>query len=230
MGLKKFTVAKARSLPVIILADTSGSMMVEGKISVLNEAIQDMVSTFSQESARQAEIKVSLITFGGDSAEIYLPLVKATEIQNMKPLEAIGRTPMGHAFSLAYDILEDKDLITSRDYRPVVILLSDGHPTDKWEKELEKFSGNERAKKASRFSMAIGSDANLDILSGFNNDLEVDVFKASEARDIHRFFRAVTMSVTSRSKSQSPNDVAPIIFEENENSNDDLGLDLNGKW
>lgn len=230
MGLKKFTVAKARALPVIILADTSGSMIVDGKMSILNEAIQNMVSTFSQESARQAEIKVSIITFGGDFAEIHLPLAKATEIQNMRPLEAIGRTPMGHAFSLASQILEDKDLITSRDYRPVIILLSDGLPTDDWKDELEKFSEHERAKKASRFAMAIGNDANLDVLSLFNNDLEAEVFKAHEARDIHRFFRAVTMSVTSRSKSQSPNEVAPINFEEIENADDDLGLDLNGQW
>ena len=125
MSLKKFAVAKARALPVLILADTSGSMSANGKISTLNEAIQDMVSTFKQESARQAEIQVGLITFGGDAAEMHLPLAKSTEIESMKPLEASGRTPMGHAFELATNVLEDKELITSRDYRPVLILLSE---------------------------------------------------------------------------------------------------------
>ena len=96
MSLKKFAVAKARALPVIILADTSGSMSVGGKIAALNEAVQNMVSTFRQESARQAEIQVGLITFGGDKAEMHLPLAKASEIEAMQPLEAIGRTPMGH--------------------------------------------------------------------------------------------------------------------------------------
>ncbi len=230
MGLKKFTVAKARALPVIILADTSGSMIVDGKISILNEAIQDMVSTFSQESARQAEIKVSLITFGGDFAEIHLPLAKATEIQNMRPLEAIGRTPMGHAFSLASQILEDKELITSRDYRPVIILLSDGIPTDSWKSGLESLCNSERGQKASRFAMAIGAEANIDVLEAFNNDLEAPVFKANEARDIHRFFRAVTMSVTARSQSQTPNNLTPINFDDLENGDDDLGLDLEGQW
>ena len=78
--------------------------------------------------------------------------------------------------------------------------------------------------------MAIGNDANLDILSEFNNDLEVDVFKAHEARDIHRFFRAITMSVTSRSKSQSPDNVASINFDENKGLDDDGDLDLHGLW
>lgn len=230
MSLKKFAVAKARALPVIILADTSGSMSVDGKIAALNEAVQSMVSTFRQESARQAEIQVGLITFGGDKAEMHLPLAKASEIEAMQPLEAIGRTPMGHAFELATEVLENKELITSRDYRPVLILLSDGIPTDAWQAGLERLTTSERGQKASRFAMAIGAGANIDVLEAFNNDLEAPVFKANEARDIHRFFRAVTMSITARSQSRTPNELAPINFDELENDDDDLGLDLEGKW
>jgi uncharacterized protein YegL len=229
MSLKKFTVAKARALPVIILADTSGSMSVDGKISALNEAIQNMVSTFKQESARQAEIQVGVITFGGEQAEMHTPLVKASGVEAMEPLRATGRTPMGNAFELTTKVLEDKELITSRDYRPVVILLSDGIPTDSWKSGLESLCNSERGQKASRFAMAIGAEANIDVLEAFNNDLEAPVFKAHEARDIHRFFRAVTMSVTARSQSQTPNDLTPINFD-NLESDDDLGLDLEGQW
>ena len=229
MSLKKFAVAKARALPVLILADTSGSMSVDGKIAALNDAIKDMVSTFKKESARQAEIQVGLITFGGDSAEVHLPLAKATEIESIQTLDAIGRTPMGHAFELATDILEDKELITSRDYRPVLVLLSDGIPTDNWKEGLDRLTSSERGQKASRFAMAIGAEANIDVLEGFNNDLEAPVFKAHEARDIHRFFRAVTMSVTARSQSRTPNEIAPVNFDELD-SDDDLGLDLDGQW
>ena len=200
MNLKKFTVSKARALPVIILADTSGSMSTDGKIATLNDAIKDMISTFRSESVRQAEIKVGLITFGGDSAELHLPLAKAAEIENIENLNAIGRTPMGGAFKLATQVLEDKDVITSRDYHPVLILLSDGRPTDDWKQSLQELCQNERAQKASRFAMAIGNEANIDVLSDFNNDLEASIFKAHEARDIHRFFRAVTLIVTARKK------------------------------
>jgi uncharacterized protein YegL len=230
MSLKKFTVAKARALPVIIIADTSGSMSVDGKIAALNGAIQDMVSTFKKESARQAEIQVGLITFGGDKAEVHLPLSRAADIEEIAPLSANGRTPMGNAFELATQTLENQNLITSRDYRPVVILLSDGIPTDDWKTNLDQLKASERAQKASRFAMAIGEDANLNVLEAFNNDLEASVFKSNEARDIHRFFRAVTMSVTSRSKSQTPNELTPIDFDSLGNADDDLGLDLDGQW
>ncbi|MGO3455599.1 MAG: vWA domain-containing protein [Marinomonadaceae bacterium] len=230
MSLKKFAVAKARALPVIILADTSGSMSIDGKISALNESLNNMVSTFQKESARHADIHVGLITFGGNKAEMHLPLAKASEIEAIQPLHATGRTPMGHAFELAIEVLEDKELITSRDYRPVLILLSDGIPTDSWQEGLERLTESERGQKASRFAMAIGLDANIDVLEKFNNDIEAPIFKANEARDIHRFFRAVTMSVTARSQSRSPNELVPVNFDELDNDDDDLGLDLEGLW
>ena len=62
-SLKKFAAATPRPLPVIVLADVSGSMNEEGKIEALNMAIKEMVSTFSKESRLRAEIQVGLITF-----------------------------------------------------------------------------------------------------------------------------------------------------------------------
>lgn len=64
--LKKFQVQTARPLPIIVLADTSGSMAVDGKIEALNKGLKDMVQSFSKESRLRAEIQVSVITFGGN--------------------------------------------------------------------------------------------------------------------------------------------------------------------
>ena len=40
--LKGFTVAEARPLPVIVIADVSGSMSVDGKIEALNQALKEI--------------------------------------------------------------------------------------------------------------------------------------------------------------------------------------------
>ncbi|HHN3662531.1 TPA: VWA domain-containing protein [Pseudomonas aeruginosa] len=130
-SLKKFAVATPRPLPVIVLADTSGSMGENGKIEALNAAMKEMVSTFAQESRLRAEIQVGLITFGG-KAQMHLPLVAAHGVTGVSEFQAAGATPMGAAFDLARQLLEDKDRIPSRAYRPVLILLSDGQPTDDW--------------------------------------------------------------------------------------------------
>jgi uncharacterized protein YegL len=73
MTLKKFVANKPRTLPVIILADTSGSMFVDGKIDSLNQSLKDMIKSFAQEGRNRAEINVAVITFGGQ-AEVHLAL------------------------------------------------------------------------------------------------------------------------------------------------------------
>ncbi len=223
-SLKQFVVAAARPLPVIILADVSGSMSEEGKIEALNAAIRDMVATFATESRVRAEIHVGLITFGG-GAKTHLPLASAHTIKDFPTMAASGATPMGAAFELARQLLEDKSAIPSRAYKPVLILLSDGQPTDKWEVGFEKLAQSERASKATRLAMAIGPDADEAMLSKFANDLEAPLFHAHNARDIHRFFRAVTMSISERSASQNPDEsgtfLVPPLSEE-----DDLDLDF----
>ncbi|MGI0737956.1 vWA domain-containing protein, partial [Pseudomonas aeruginosa] len=65
--LKKFQVQTARPLPIIVLADTSGSMSVDGKIEALNKSLKDMISSFAGESRLRAELQVSLITFGSQA-------------------------------------------------------------------------------------------------------------------------------------------------------------------
>lgn len=43
--LKEFTVASARPMSVILLADISGSMSVDGKINALNRAIAELIAS-----------------------------------------------------------------------------------------------------------------------------------------------------------------------------------------
>jgi len=225
MALKQFAVQKARPLPVIILADTSGSMSVDGKIDVLNSSIKDMVAAFAEEGRQQAEIQLVVVTFGGSQAAMHLPLTPAHEIADIQPMQASGPTPMGGAFELVAQLLEDKEKIPSRAYRPALVLLSDGHPTDDWAKGFKTLCDSERAQKATRFAMAIGSDADESMLKDFVNDAEAPVFKADQARDIPRFFKAVTMSVTARTRSQAPNEIPAIDFDAMDDE-DELDLDF----
>lgn len=224
MALKQFAIQKARPLPVIILADTSGSMSADGKIDALNASIKEMISTFSEEGRRQVEIQLAIITFGGTYAEIHESLTPAHEVTHFKEMVASGPTPMGGAFELVTALLEDQERIPSRSYRPVLVLLSDGYPTDDWKVGFDKLCNSDRAQKASRFAMAIGNDADESMLKDFVNDDEAPVFKAHQARDIHRFFKAITMSVTARSKSQAPNEIPAIDFDELDTDDE---LDLN---
>ena len=219
-----FAAPQPPPLPVIVLADVSGSMTENQKIETLNQALQAMIESFAKESRLRAEIQVGLITFGIDGAKEHLPVVAAHRVESMETLRASGPTPMGQAFTLARQWLEDKERVPSRAYRPVLVLVSDGAPTDNWEGPLSALKGSERAQKATRFAMAIGADADTDMLAQFANDREAPVFQADGARDIVRFFRAVTMSVVARSTSTTPDQIQTLKLVPDA-LDDDLDLD-----
>jgi len=202
--LNEFAMASARPLPVILLLDISGSMSMNGKIDILNDAVSEMIDTFVGEDDSRAEIHVSVITFGGQEAKLHLQLQPADTIKWL-PMEAKGRTPIGQAFSLAQQMIEDKSIIPSRAYRPTVILVSDGISTDDWRRPLDQLLNSERASKAVRFAMGIGEESDNDTLNSFLSSNNARVFHAHETRKIKNFFKWVTMSVTTRSRSVNPN-------------------------
>jgi uncharacterized protein YegL len=204
--LKDFVSAQARPLPVLLMADISGSMNTNGKIEALNDAVQEMLESFCGEDDSRAEIHISVVTFGKDGAKIHQPLAPATKIQWTR-LMAAGGTPMGAAFDAATGMIEDRVQFPSRAYRPTIILVSDGQPTDEWQAPLKRLLGSERASKAARFAMGIGDDADEAMLSAFLATPEARVFRAHESRQIKQFFRWVTMSVTQRSRSANPDSV-----------------------
>jgi uncharacterized protein YegL len=206
--LKEFTVQSARPLPVILLADVSGSMGVDGKIQALNLAVREMLSAFQDETDLRAEVYVAVVTFGGQ-AKVHMPLSPARNVSWLD-LTASGGTPMGAAFDHVQQMIEDRDVVPGRAYRPTVVLVSDGQPTDAWEAPLQALLGSERGGKAFRMALAIGADADHEVLTAFLADAAARVYRADEARQIRQFFQIVTMSVTARSRSANPN-TSPVV-------------------
>jgi uncharacterized protein YegL len=155
---KDFTLSTPRPLPVILLLDVSGSMKEHGKIDALNTAVANMINEFAQEDDRRIAIHLGIITFGGKAAQWHQPLKLASEVK-WAAMQASGQTPMGAAFALATQTIEDREQISSRAYAPALVLVSDGEPTDDWQSPLTALLNAPRASKAQRLAMAIGDDA-----------------------------------------------------------------------
>ena len=207
--ISAFSTAPARPLPVFLLLDGSGSMAEHAKIDVLNDAVRRMVARFADEDAGLAEVHVAAIAFSGDKAWLHAPLAPAQAFQ-WSDLDAVGQTPVGKALDLVTGIIEDQEQVSSRAYRPTLVLVSDGRPTgSSWKEALERMNTSERASKAHRFALAIGDAADRAMLAEFAGP-EGRVFAAHEAEQIRHFFRFVTMSVTARSRSVSPNSVPDL--------------------
>lgn len=202
----KFTASTAKPLPVVLLLDTSASMSGE-KIESLNDAVRRMIGTFTKEESQANDFLVSIVTFGG-SAKLNSPPTPASELV-FADLGANGGTPLGAAIDVAKALIEDKEQTPSRAYRPLVVLVSDGVPTDSWEDRLETFIKDGRSSKCDRMALGIGPDAcggrGRATLERFITGTTHRLYEAGEAGEIHTFFKFVTMSVVSRSLSQNPN-------------------------
>lgn len=208
--LEDFVAPKARPLPVYLLVDTSGSMQENDNIVTLNRAMEELIASLVQEEHFSAEIHVAVITFGGREATVRQPLAPAREVK-WTPVEARGHTPLGHAIELACRQIEDPQIVSRRSYLPTIVVVSDGVPNEerRYMDALKELAAAPRASRAQRLALFIGSDQEgEDSLRAFLNNPRERLFKASDAKQIHDFFRMVEQSVTRRSRSVNPNSIS----------------------
>jgi uncharacterized protein YegL len=213
-----FTVEEPKSIPVVLLLDTSLSMR-GNSIVALNDAVKLMIAKFKEVETLETFIKLSIITFGDKGVQLHTPL---TEVSNIKfeALKSGGNTPMGTALKMAKAMIEDKSILKGRDYRPAVILLSDGEPNDDWEGSLDDFVKNGRSSKCDRLAVAIG-DADRSVLEKFIFGSDNPLFYAEDASKIMEVFKKITMSVSMRTKSVNKN---ALINIDDSLSNGDIDI------
>ncbi len=218
MGLDKFVAREPRPLPIFVLADTSGSMNGE-KINELNLALREMLNALNNADDIRGKFQLSVISFGGD-VKVIQPLADISEII-LSELTASGNTPMGQTFEVVREMIEDREVVSSRAYAPTIVLISDGLPTDcteemyrrknyfDWE-PLKLLHSGERSSKCQRLALGIGEDADADMLNAFIDNPEIPVIKTRDASGIAKFFRWVTMSTVARMSSVNPNETAVV--------------------
>ncbi|EDZ63057.1 protein containing von Willebrand factor, type A domain [Sulfurimonas gotlandica GD1] len=215
-----FVVEEPKSIPVVLLLDVSYSMQGEN-IDTLNKAVESMLNSFKKAETMETFIKLSIITFGSENGvDLHTPLTEVSKI-DFKPLTVSGSTPMGAAFKMGKAMIEDKDIFKGRDYRPTIVLLSDGEPNDDWRQPLDDFVSTGRTKKCDRMALAIGA-ADKTVLNMFIEGCENSLFYAEDAENIIDEFKKITMSVTQRTKSVNKNQTINI---KESLDNGDINLD-----
>lgn len=232
MGLNDFAITKERALPIFILADVSGSMRGM-KIQSVNKAIQDMVATLRNVDDIRGIFKLSVITFGGNDEVIVQQLPTDIKDLEITELSASGRTPMGAAISKLKELIEDKEIVKSKDFQPTIVLLSDGCPTDydgkeydslenylNWE-PIKLFHEAPRCAKCMRVAMSVDEATDLNMLRAFLNN-ETEPMQATNANDIAKMFKWVTMSTISRMSSTDPDNVQSFLKFDSDSEDDDI--------
>ena len=193
----EFIAQPKRVLPLILLADTSSSM--REWMGELNTAIRDMLGTLKEQESLKAEIHISFITFGNGGANLHTALTPVSNIEFNNFTEG-GMTPLGGALRIAKEIVENREIIPSKSYAPIILLLSDGGPNDDgWEDEMHRFINDGRSKKCMRMSLGIGRDYDYDVLKSFSSSGEV--YEAKDSTNIIDFFKFMTMTIKEKNLS-----------------------------
>ncbi len=188
-----------KTLTVFFLIDTSGSM-AGGKISSLNVAIRDTLPMLEQISSENTdtEIKIAALQFASGCDWMY-PRPLPVEDFEWNDLEATGLTSLG----AAYQELQKKLSQTSgfmqeanASCTPVMILFSDGVPTDDAKHGLDHLKENNWYKAAIKIAVAIGDDTNKDVLKEFANNNGEAVLTVHNINDLKKMIYLVSVTAS----------------------------------
>jgi len=202
----------ARPLQFIWLVDCSGSMQGP-KIESLNTAIREATKPMQDvaDENPQAQVLVRVLKFS-DGSQWHVS--QPTEVHDFrwKDLNADGVTDMGKALLLVADALSMENM-PERGLPPVLVLISDGRPTDDFATGLKALMDQPWGKKAVRIAVGIGDDADLDVLKAFIGNAEIKVLSAMNVQDlVNKIKWASTVplkaasSPASRTKDQASSD------------------------
>jgi uncharacterized protein YegL len=194
----------SRPLHFFWMADCSGSMTGD-KIHSLNYAIRTALPEMQRVAKENpnAEVKVRAVRFA-DSAEWHVSQPTPVDNFTWTDLTAGGVTCMGTALSLVANQLKMPPM-ESRALPPAIVLVSDGQPTDDFAGGLSAMMDQPWGKKAVRLAIAIGGDADLDVLQKFIGNPEIRPLTARNPEDLVNYIRwASTVAIKQASSPTSP--------------------------
>jgi uncharacterized protein YegL len=192
-----------RPLHFIWMADCSGSMAVDGKIQSLNNAIKEAIPNMQAvaDENPNAQVLVRAIKFS-DGAQWHVS--QPTDIADFKweDLSAGGVTSMGKALDMVAEQLKMPPM-SDRALPPVLVLISDGQPTDDYAGGIKALMAEPWGKKAVRIAIAIGEDADQEVLRKFIGNPELKPLQANNPEALVKYINWVSTAVL-RSASSPP--------------------------
>lgn len=183
-----------KTMILFFLVDTSSSMAGD-KIGSLNEGIRDVLPDLRELSHDNADalIKIAVLDFASGTEWVtQIPCDLDSFVWTN--LSAEGVTDMGEAFTeLNAKLSKDaflKDAVGS--YAPVIILISDGEPTDNYRRGLDLLRQNPWFNASIRIALAVDR-ADEAVLKEFTGSADM-VIKIANKEVMSRVIRFVSVA------------------------------------
>lgn len=185
----------SRPLHFIWMTDCSGSMSGE-KIQQLNFAIRESIPHMRSvaDENPNADVLVRALKFA-NGAQWHI--AQATKVAQFEwtDLKADGLTDMGKALHMVAEQLKMPPM-SDRALPPVLVLVSDGQPTDNFDEGLQALMALPWGKKAVKIAIAIGEDADTDVLQQFmGSNSELKPLQANNAEQLVNYIKWASTAV-----------------------------------
>jgi len=196
-------------MPLLFVIDKSGSMAGE-RIASVNKSMADILPMLNEISAdnNDAKIKIGIMEFDHNPNWITPSLIEPNAYDWIDIRTDGGLTNFGLACKSLNEKLSKNALLSDPEgyNKPVIIILSDGEPTDEWKHEIEKLKQNQWFKQSQKFAIAIGHDAvikeNLEALYNFTGHIE-GILLAKDVESLKKMVQIVSVTsslINSKSK------------------------------
>jgi uncharacterized protein YegL len=131
-----------------------------------------------------------------------------------RDLSAGGVTDLGRALSLVAEVLKVPPM-SGRALQPVLTLLSDGIPTDRWERGLDELLAQPWGAKSIRIAIAIGQGADYEVLQRFIGDPSrgpLTANNSAELSDLIQWASTAVVQLASSPPVAQTGEVATPVF------------------
>ncbi|MBS7293840.1 MAG: VWA domain-containing protein [Treponema sp.] len=182
-----------RQMVLFFVVDTSGSMQGT-KIGAVNTAIREVLPELKDAGGADIDLKVACLTFSSGCQWMY-PTPIASDSFQWTTVDADGVTDLGAACRELNDKLSKNGFLKapSGSVAPVIFLLSDGEPTDDFESGINLLQQNNWFKHGIKVAVAIGDDANKDVLAKFTGNIEA-VITVHTPEALRKWIRKVSIT------------------------------------
>jgi uncharacterized protein YegL len=170
-------------------------MSVDGKIQALNNAIRE-ATPHMQNVAKEnpnANVLVRALKFS-DGAQWHIATPMEVDGFRWEDLGADGVTDMGKALRMVAEQLKVPPM-DERALPPVLVLISDGQPTDDFRGGLQALMDQPWGKKSVRIGIAIGEDADQEVLQKFIGNPEMRPLQANNPEALVNYIKWVSTAV-----------------------------------
>lgn len=216
-NIEKTEKVARKLLPIIYVLDTSGSMAGD-RIASVNEAMHDTVDVLKEVAAdnASAELKIGVLQFGTNAEWTTKNGFIFLGDYYWNDLKTGGLTSFGAALTELDNKLSRKVWLSSDvGFKiPVIIFMTDGEPTDDYQKALDKINeSNKWFKVATKIGIAVGEDANREILAKIVGNQEA-VISVNDNETLKKLIRVVSVTASMiGSKSRTDRDSQKEILD-----------------